>query len=489
MAPGLRRPGTGLLVVALAGISLVATVDALRGGKEAAPSTAQETATGAEKNTAEEAVVAPAPPVTDLIEGPLGRRITVTEKGVTFSFRAPRAVGWTSWERFRSLSPDRSAGGPISLNKSIVGPQGAEAIIYWTSFPDGDYADACTRLLSPPIGPSVSDLAAAVSTAPGTTLVTGPSDVTLGGHPAKHVVLTVGEKVGCDPGFFYAWRDIRGGALWPTTGVGDTVRVWIVDVDRVRLFIAAATTEQASSGLEKEIQQIIRSIRFDAATLEMVRIANRFMAARNAYDSEKVMSLVAEDGVTAQLMFKRAMRPNMGQVRLNRDQLALALEAERLYRVRYESFECRRDAVRVSDGGDAQVICSYLMDNRLRQIAGYRPLRSWFGIRFRNGRIELLGFPWLNIGFNPSGYLPAEAEPFMEWLEAEHPEAGVAGGPWLRGSPAGELFQTQGQELIHILTPRSVDLLARYLDEYGRSGSGTQDRYPVRAARALATPL
>ena len=472
MAPVVRRPGSWLLVAAVAGIGLAATVDALTGGNGAAPSAGRQTETASEENTADEATVAPTPAGTDLIEAPLGRRITVAEKGVTFSFRAPKAVASHSWERFRSISTDTSAGGPISLNTSIVGPQGAEAIIYWTSFPDGDYADACARLLSPPVGGSAADLAAAVSTAPGTKLVSGPSEVTLGGRPAKHVVLTVREKVGCDPGFFYAWRDIRGGALWPTTDVGDTVRVWIVDVDRVRLFIVAATTEQASSGLEKEIQQIIRSIRFDAATLKMVRIANRFMAARNAYDSEKVMSLVAEDGVTAQLMFKRAMRPNMGQVRLNRDQLALALEAERLYRVRYESFECRRDAVRVSAGGDAQVICSYLMDNRLRQIAGYRPLRSWFGIRFRNGRIELLGFPWLNIGFNPSGYLPAEAEPFMEWLEAEHPEAGVAGGPWLRGSPAGELFQTQGQELIHILTPRSVDLLARYLDEYERSRTG-----------------
>ena len=77
------------------------------------------------------------------------------------------------------------------------------------------------------------------------------------------MVLTVREDVGCDPGFFYTWRDVYGGALWPTTGVGNTIRVWIVDVDGARLFIAAGITEQASSWLEKEIQQIIRSIRFD----------------------------------------------------------------------------------------------------------------------------------------------------------------------------------------------------------------------------------
>jgi len=82
------------------------------------------------------------------------------------------------------------------------------------------------------------------------------------------------------------------------------------------------------------------------------------MAARNAYDAEKVMSLVADDGVTAQLMNDSATDPNMGGVQLNRDQLALALKAERLYRVKYESFKCRRDPVRVWNGGDAQVSCS-----------------------------------------------------------------------------------------------------------------------------------
>jgi hypothetical protein len=254
-----RRRGTWLLVAALAGIGVAATVEALRGEKEAAPPAARQAATGAEKNTAEEPAVAPTPAGIDLIEAPLGPRSAVTEEGVTFSFRVPTTGGW---ERFSSISTDRSAGGPISINKSIVGPQGAEAIVFWTSFPDGDYADPCARVLSPPVGSSAADLAAAVSTAPGTELVTGPSNVTVGGHPAKHVVLTVREDVGCDPGFFYTWRDVNGGALWPTTGVGDTIRVWIVDVDGARLFIAAGTSEQASSGLEKAIQQIIRSIRF-----------------------------------------------------------------------------------------------------------------------------------------------------------------------------------------------------------------------------------
>jgi hypothetical protein len=191
-----------------------------------------------------------------------GARQTLTEQGVRFSFKVPtKAPGEHSWwERFR-VATGKYPRGPISLNKSLFGPQDAEAIIYWTSFPNGDYTDRCADVLAPSIGRSAAALAAAVSTAPGTKLVKGPSDVTLGGHPAKHVVLRVRKNVGCDPGFFYSWREVSGGAFWRTTEVGDTIRVWIVAVDGKRLFIAAATGKQAG-GLEKEVQQIVESIRF-----------------------------------------------------------------------------------------------------------------------------------------------------------------------------------------------------------------------------------
>jgi hypothetical protein len=195
-------------------------------------------------------------------------RPVLTEAGVRFSFRVPR-----SWDRFTTIPTKKSPRGPISLNKSSEGPQDAEAIIYWTSFPDGDHADPCARELAPSIGRSAASLAAAVSTAPGTELVKGPLNVTVGGHPAKHVVLTVRNDVGCDPGFFYTWRDLFGGALWPTTAVGDTIRVWIVPVagthfyKRTRLFIAAATKEDADPMLKREVEQIVGSFRYESVVL------------------------------------------------------------------------------------------------------------------------------------------------------------------------------------------------------------------------------
>jgi hypothetical protein len=185
---------------------------------------------------------------TDPIERLLAGENALNVDGVPFSFIVRRR----GWDRFDG----------ISINKSTVGPQGAEAIIFWTGFPDGDHADPCIRLLGRSAWFSTADLAAAVSAAPGTELVTGPTDVVVGGRPAIHVVVTVRDDVGCDPGFFYAWSDVKAGPLWSTTDVESTIRVWVVDVGHTPLVIEAETTKQAGSDLVKEVQGIVRSIRF-----------------------------------------------------------------------------------------------------------------------------------------------------------------------------------------------------------------------------------
>ena len=152
--------------------------------------------------------------------------------------------------------------GSVSINKSSVGPQGAEAIIFWTIYPEGGDADACGDLLGSQVGPSIDDLAAAVSAAPGTELVTGPTDLTMDGRAAKHIVLTVRENVGCEPGFFFGWLDSFVGPFWTRSGVGTTIDMWIVDANGRRLVIEAETARRAGHDLEHEVQQIVRSIRF-----------------------------------------------------------------------------------------------------------------------------------------------------------------------------------------------------------------------------------
>jgi hypothetical protein len=51
--------------------------------------------------------------------------------------------------------------------------------------------------------------------------------------------------------------------MWVTSDPGDTIRVWIVDVDGTLLFIGAETREDATPALEREIEGIVGSIRFE----------------------------------------------------------------------------------------------------------------------------------------------------------------------------------------------------------------------------------
>ena len=129
-----------------------------------------------------------------------GGRHSLTVDGLPLSFSVPTLSPDRGWARYRSLY----------ISKDISASQSAEAVVYWTAFPDGDQADPC-GVLSLPIGPSIADLANAVATAPYTKVVEGPSDATVGGRPAKHVVLSVLEDLGCDPGFFYTWLYQPGG--------------------------------------------------------------------------------------------------------------------------------------------------------------------------------------------------------------------------------------------------------------------------------------
>ena len=177
--------------------------------------------------------------------------------GLGFSYRVPSA----GWDPFGSLL----------LSKSVEGPQGAEAIVFWAGFPDGTDADPC---INAPIERwTAGDVAAYIATAEGTQLVEAPTDVTVGGYPAKHVVVVVRQDAGCDPGFFYNWKAQTGGSLWVRSELGDRIAAWIVNIDGRLLFIGGEVhqdlgpgvpmTEGGRARLEQEIQQIVDSIQFD----------------------------------------------------------------------------------------------------------------------------------------------------------------------------------------------------------------------------------
>jgi hypothetical protein len=93
-----------------------------------------------------------------------------------FSFDVPSA-GW-------------SGNGEYRLVKGIE-----SAFFFYANLPTGHaqgvYADPCADEPAPAPAQTAADLAAAVASIPGTTLVSGPTDVTIGGLPAKRVEFTI----------------------------------------------------------------------------------------------------------------------------------------------------------------------------------------------------------------------------------------------------------------------------------------------------------
>jgi hypothetical protein len=185
------------------------------------------------------------PPAGDLAVG----RHSMTLNGVPFAFSVATS-GWVS-------------NGIFDIHKATgLTPDGA-GFIFWNESPTGVFADPCASLPSPPVGPSAADLAAAVAAVPGTDLVSGPSDVTVGGHPAKHVVLTVREDIKCDAHDFYLWYGPSKDNARYATELGSTIRVWIVDVDGRIVWIDGETYKGAGPEPGQDIQQIVDSIQFE----------------------------------------------------------------------------------------------------------------------------------------------------------------------------------------------------------------------------------
>jgi hypothetical protein len=146
----------------------------------------------------------------------------------------------------------------------------AAGFIFWReSAPDNTYADPCTETpMDPPAGASPAELAAAVATVPGTELVSGPSEVTVGGHPAQRVVITIPDDIGCAPGAFYLWYaadaadPLRGLGRYATS-VDSTIQTWIIDVDGAIVWIDGETYAASAAGAAEEVEQMVNSIQFE----------------------------------------------------------------------------------------------------------------------------------------------------------------------------------------------------------------------------------
>jgi hypothetical protein len=132
------------------------------------------------------------------------------------------------------------------------------------------YGDPCHwkgSALTPPVGPTVDDLAAALAEQAGAAAI-APTDVTLGGHAGKKVELTIPDDVDtstCDEGDYGRWVPAEDPSWYGpfTYGKGQRDTVYIIDVDGTRRVIDKAYLPGTTEADLAELDQLVASIRFE----------------------------------------------------------------------------------------------------------------------------------------------------------------------------------------------------------------------------------
>ena len=203
------------------------------------------------------------PKATHDADGPPGERfLTRTVGNVVLSLVAPPT--WTPSPILRAPRAKIFREGAVGITRSVADGQAAEAIIFWTTLPKPVHVDPCASSF-PAVTSSAASLAASMSYAPGIHVLVGPYELRVGGHKAQRMVMRVRADRGCDPGYFFTWRSQCWGQCWVKTITGDEMTVWIVDVPHGLLLIEAETTHGATALLDREIRQIVSSIRLSRA--------------------------------------------------------------------------------------------------------------------------------------------------------------------------------------------------------------------------------
>ncbi len=138
-----------------------------------------------------------------------------------------------------------------------------QAIQYWTVY--GVHPDPCRhRGAAPELGGSVVDLAGALETQRVTTMSSVPQQVSLDGHDAVYVEVTIPSTIDfgrCGEGYLQVWDGVENDSqhAWNAPGLD---RLWIVDVDGVRVVLLASTSPDATDAQADALEDIITSVRF-----------------------------------------------------------------------------------------------------------------------------------------------------------------------------------------------------------------------------------
>ena len=128
------------------------------------------------------------------------------------------------------------------------------------------YADPCAHVLrEPPLGPSVDDLARALSTLPGTEGST-PIATIVDGRNGKYVEITIRDDIDCPPTEHYLWETPSRGKRW-AEAVGQKFRLWVLDLDGERVLVQADWLPDASEADLAALSDVVESMRFGGSGL------------------------------------------------------------------------------------------------------------------------------------------------------------------------------------------------------------------------------
>jgi hypothetical protein len=138
------------------------------------------------------------------------------------------------------------------------------AVQYWTVY--GVHPAPCDRDgAAPQIGTSVEDLAAALEQQR-PTRVSSQEPVSLGGHDGLYLELKIPRDVsfeGCGgDGYYVYWEGSLNDRHHTASEPGSVERLWILDVDGVRVVLAAITGAGATAAQAEELTDIVTSVRF-----------------------------------------------------------------------------------------------------------------------------------------------------------------------------------------------------------------------------------
>jgi hypothetical protein len=114
----------------------------------------------------------------------------------------------------------------------------------------GDPWDGCPDTIEPKLGPSFDDLVTYLADDVPQIDISESTDVTVDGYRGRYLRYTPVDK----------WFDCFSGSPIPSALDSEA---WILDVDGVRLVIAALSDEARSETVRSEVRQIVESIHFE----------------------------------------------------------------------------------------------------------------------------------------------------------------------------------------------------------------------------------